>query len=469
MKAQASRLCHVLCALSALVLTACTNPSNETIKTAESESGAELTGIPSQGIDFFHGSFEEALALAAREDKLVFVDVYTIWCGPCVVMQESVFPLPEVGQFFNARFINYKLDAESEEQNGPEIAARFDVQAYPTYLILDHSGNELNRSSSALPSDQFISMVGRMLGETDSKFDEMQAKYDAGERSAEFIQQYLLDAIVELSFRELDNQDMDSINAYYEEGDKYKGIAGDYFASRPLSESINEIDIQLVMYFYSRDPRGEEMVEFVIENYDEILAVSSDAAMSQFVLESTLTSVAEAAQAGEAEFTDYIEALDSLPLSKAVEYERNRDPKSRFLPESLKYSWETQYLLARKDFEGLNKVYKDRLEKRGDAATASHYWQAARKLVQSKQSAHRETALEYAERAFELDPVDPWAVATLASTLVAVDREGDAQELVDEYRSKLTESLVDQDNLRIFKILTPAVLRKDSEESSEGE
>ncbi|MCY3884258.1 MAG: thioredoxin family protein [Gammaproteobacteria bacterium] len=454
------------CAVLVSVLTVYANSNNEVINGDGNASLGGTSEIPSEGMEFFHGTFKEALAHAGQEDKLVFVDVYTIWCGPCVVMQESVFPLPEVGEFFNARFINYKLDAESEEQNGPELAARFDIQAYPTYLILDPDGNELNRSSSALPSDQFISMVGRMLGESHSKFDEMQARYDSGERSAKFIQQYLLDATVELSFRELDNQDMDSVTAYYEEGEKYKAIANEYFAGRPLSESINEFDIQLVMYFYSRNPRGDEMVEFVIDNYDEVLAVSSDAAMSQFVLEATLTSVAEAAQAGDEKFLDYIEALDSHPLNKAVEYERTRDPQSRFLPGSLKYSWETQYLLARKDFERLDEVYKDRLEKRGDAATANHYWSAARKLVQSEQLAHREVALDYAERAVELDPDDPWAVATLASSLVAVEKNEVAQKLADEYRSKLTESKIDQDNLRIFNILTPAELREKSEESS---
>ena len=42
------------------------------------------------GVDFFEGSFEDALAHAAQEEKMVFVDVYTIWCGPCVVMRISL-------------------------------------------------------------------------------------------------------------------------------------------------------------------------------------------------------------------------------------------------------------------------------------------------------------------------------------------------------------------------------------------
>lgn len=69
-------------------------------------------------MEFFHGSFDGALAEAREQGKKVFLDVYTDWCGPCIVMQETVFVLPEVGDYFNARFVNYKLDAEDESIGG---------------------------------------------------------------------------------------------------------------------------------------------------------------------------------------------------------------------------------------------------------------------------------------------------------------------------------------------------------------
>lgn len=455
-----------MCAIAAISLAACSTPIEDSVAPAPVDSQSDTPPAPSKGIDFFDGSFEDALALAFEEEKMVFVDVYTIWCGPCVVMQETVFPLTEVGEFFNARFVNYKLDAENEEQNGPELEARFAIGAYPTYLILDHNGNELHRAASALPSDQFISMVSRMLGESESTFEEMQKRYDSGERATEFIRQYLLDATVELSFRDLDNQDIESVRAYYEEGEKYKTIASEYFASRPLLDLINETDIQLVMHFCTGDPRGQEIVEFVIDNYDKILAVSSEAAMSQFILEATLTSAAETAQAGDEKFTEYIDALDSYPLSKAVDYERNRDPNSRMLPEKLRFSWETPYLLARKDFDGLIEVYEGRFEKWGDATTADHYSSAASKIVRSEELVHRKVAFEYAERGYELDQEDPFVVATYVSALMGVERKDDARSIVEGYRAGLSDSNIDQDKLRIFNILTPKELKESSKELS---
>ena len=63
----------------------------------------------SQGIEFFHGTFEEAKIEAKAQGKLIFMDAYAVWCGPCKMMRNTVFPLPEVGEYFNANFINMKV------------------------------------------------------------------------------------------------------------------------------------------------------------------------------------------------------------------------------------------------------------------------------------------------------------------------------------------------------------------------
>src|ERR1041385_7258181 len=83
------------------------------------------------GIEFIHEkTFQEILDMAKAQNKLVFMDCYTSWCGPCKRLAAMVFPDPEVGEFFNATFINAKFDMEKEE--GPTISSRYGIRAYPT-------------------------------------------------------------------------------------------------------------------------------------------------------------------------------------------------------------------------------------------------------------------------------------------------------------------------------------------------
>ena len=441
-------------------------------KDADADLGASVDSDvgASEGIEFFEGTYEDALALAEQENKKVFVDVWTTWCGPCIVMQETVFPLPEVGEYFNSRFVNYKLDAEDEDQNGPEISARFEINSVPTYLILDSAGNELSRALGACSPTQFIAMVGRMLGEVESDFDEMRERYIAGERSTEFIQQYLMDAIVEKALRKnVDTEDGEDADGSDIDADNYKQIANEYFSSRPHSELINETDARLIMHFRFSKARGDELVEFVIDNFDEFLAVSSDSAMSQFVLDATLGAVADAARAGDEKFLEYIEALDSDPLKKAVDYERNRYPKSRLLPERIKYSWESDFLIAREDWDGVHELYKSRFEKWGDSATAGNYRWAAANLIQSTNSTHQEVAVEWAERSYELDSTDLWVVLGYIDALVIIEKPDQARAIAEEFRSGLTDSAVDQRDLEILNDWTSALREENESDSNDPE
>lgn len=50
-------------------------------------------GVFAQGIEFFHGTYEEVLQKARAEGKQIFVDVYTSWCGPCKMMAKNVLPV----------------------------------------------------------------------------------------------------------------------------------------------------------------------------------------------------------------------------------------------------------------------------------------------------------------------------------------------------------------------------------------
>jgi thiol:disulfide interchange protein len=94
------------------------------------------------GITFYDKSWNEVLAKAKAEHKLIFLDVYASWCGPCKMLKRQTFTDKEAGNFFNANFINTSFDGE--QGDGIMLCQKFSVQAYPSLYILDANGNVIN-------------------------------------------------------------------------------------------------------------------------------------------------------------------------------------------------------------------------------------------------------------------------------------------------------------------------------------
>jgi thiol:disulfide interchange protein len=87
----------------------------------------------SQGISFRQDDWQNVLVQAKAQNKLIFVDIYTTWCRPCKEMDKKTFSEASVGDKFNSKFINYKIDAE--KGFGITLARRYNVTSYPTCLL----------------------------------------------------------------------------------------------------------------------------------------------------------------------------------------------------------------------------------------------------------------------------------------------------------------------------------------------
>ncbi len=141
-----------------------------------------------QGIEFFHGTFAEALAKSKAENKIIFMDAYAEWCGPCKHMAATVFTNEKVGKFMNSNFICLKMDMEKGE--GPELSRKFDVSAYPTLLFLNATGGLVQRNVGALQADAFITTARQALGKVDNT-KEFEKAYTEGKREPELIYNYV--------------------------------------------------------------------------------------------------------------------------------------------------------------------------------------------------------------------------------------------------------------------------------------
>ena len=142
---------------------------------------------------FAQTNFEEltlakALEKAKAENKLVFVDTYTSWCMPCKYMANTIFPKPEMGAYLNPRFVCVKYN--TEEGEGAEIMKRYEISAFPTFLILNTKGEVQHRIVGGSETvEDFIKRVAEGLDE-DKAIGILAVKYEKGDRDVKLLVKY---------------------------------------------------------------------------------------------------------------------------------------------------------------------------------------------------------------------------------------------------------------------------------------
>lgn len=140
-----------------------------------------------QGIQFSDSDWEGLKKEALESNKLIFVDAFTTWCGPCKWMAANVFPNEAVGNYFNEHFVNAKIDMEKGE--GPEIANRYNVRAYPTFLFVNGQGELIHVGIGSRQPDEFIGL-GQAARDPEKQFGTLRARFEEGERTPDLLRNY---------------------------------------------------------------------------------------------------------------------------------------------------------------------------------------------------------------------------------------------------------------------------------------
>jgi thioredoxin-related protein len=112
-------------------------------------------------INFESLTFDQALAKAKSENKKIFIDVFTTWCGPCKNIDRNVFQTKEIGDRMNPDYVSIKVDAENSPDRSRVVA--YGIPGYPTMLILDGDGKELYRIIGSRTVEGFHSELDKQL------------------------------------------------------------------------------------------------------------------------------------------------------------------------------------------------------------------------------------------------------------------------------------------------------------------
>lgn len=201
-----------------------------------------LSAQETVGVRFVEKPFKEILAQAQAENKMVFIDCYTSWCGPCKMMATKEFPKKVMGDYFNDKFISTQIDMEKGE--GPDLIDGWDVNAFPTFLVMNNKGEIQFRIVGYLPAEKFIDAVEKKIKEKGQ--GDLEARYKAGERSPEFIQAYL-----------------DELNDTYRNGECAK-VVQEYLTGR-LPQMLTDTLAFNFFIQYIKDPYEESFL-YVTKN-----------------------------------------------------------------------------------------------------------------------------------------------------------------------------------------------------------
>ena len=147
-----------------------------------------ISTAQNRSIKFEHVTFKEIKAKALKENKLIFIDAYTSWCGPCKQMAKNVFTNDTVADYYNKNFVNAKIDMEKGE--GIEIAKQYDVRCYPNLLFVDGHGKIVHRVAGGMSPKEFVAL-GEETKSPEKCFSYFANNYEANKTNSDFLRKYI--------------------------------------------------------------------------------------------------------------------------------------------------------------------------------------------------------------------------------------------------------------------------------------
>ncbi|KQS92987.1 thioredoxin family protein [Chryseobacterium sp. Leaf394] len=230
-----------------------------------------FTFAQEEGIKFDQSSFKDLLAKAKKEKKLVFIDAYAVWCGPCKMMDRNVFTQKSVGDYFNKSFISSRIDMEKGE--GREIAQKFSVRSYPTYLFLNGDGEMVSQNYGYMEPGLFLSMA-QDVNAGNSKGGSLKDRFAKGESSPEFLMNIMkLNSTSDFDFA--------------------KKASEKYFAKKKANEPLTKEEAGFLFFFIKSSKDAN--FKYLVDKKSEIIQFLPEESYNEYKNQILLADIMETA------------------------------------------------------------------------------------------------------------------------------------------------------------------------------
>lgn len=228
-----------------------------------------------QGVKFEHTTPMEALQKADKENKILFIDCYTSWCGPCKMLTKKTFPQKVVGDFFNKNFVNVKVDMEKGQ--GPMLANMYKVQGYPTLLWINAKTRKVIYRVMGFQSPEQLIDHAKLAMNPDSSVKAMKKEFDAGKRDKEFLKKYI-----------------DVLTA---QGEDIQKVVDAYYDGIDHSSLLNEKELKLAFTWIKSTE--SPVFKYLLSQRDEIYKIAPKQFVDSYFDNAYLMNVMPFAQAGD--------------------------------------------------------------------------------------------------------------------------------------------------------------------------
>lgn len=404
-----------------------------------------------QGIKFFRGSFEEALDVAKKQNKILFVDFYAVWCGPCKRMAEEVFTIDSVGRYFNDKFVNLQMDVEKKENEA--VVKQYKVEAFPTLAFIGNDGKPVSVTVGAMEPESLMEAARTAVGELIG-FKKLYKMYLDDTDDLDLQQKMLLQAPRFLMAQDGMNAERWSV--------RIQKLYRAYLQAKMGPALINKQDYVIILQLQGDDrEEKEKLVGFIHSTLSEWRKILDDAPV-YYVIEFNDRMIEDLAKEGNLKYREYVDKVKGeykdayaiLPLNEGVTH----------YDLSLKYADAIYCLYKEKDISKYRNLMQEYFQLLGNKVRSADYGKAAQNMyyVAGKKLAEEDhvLAIQWLEKALEGEN----AVVDRINFLVMVGDSYTAMKKYDKaeeyYRQGYAESLQLADSQDLQQMMQIAIVRK---------
>src|SRR6202011_2097795 len=102
---------------------------------------------------------ESVFSQAKREGRFVLLDLGTVWCHWCHVMEEVTYRDSAIIDLVGRRYLAVRVDADAR----PDLSNRYEDYGWPATIVFNSDGSEIVNRRGYLPPGQMASMLQAII------------------------------------------------------------------------------------------------------------------------------------------------------------------------------------------------------------------------------------------------------------------------------------------------------------------